>query len=597
MTSLRPPGLGPIVGHTTDTTCRLWIRAEAADDDGARLDADRRTLGVLGVVDPKGRVVDAFYFRLHREFDRTGTFVLGSDVSLGEHATDRAEEQRARPKAKLPAAQQPTPLKPGTTYRVRMGTLTLDDPLPDAERLLDWQLRARLPAIGAIKQDLMGRDFDASEAVFRTFPSSHEVAGHLTFLMGSCRYPGLLWRVKEADRIFGPMLDHFVDDGRFKGPAQFTLMVGDQIYADQLHRAIPLMRAETYEEFQSRYHDAMSAPNLARLLRRSPTYMILDDHEIEDNWTQDRLHERGNHSLFNAAISAYMAYQWSHGPRTYGRLLYYRFAAAGYPFFVVDARTQRFHYEPGRSDDRGDDAGLRNNHLLGRPTLDPNPAHQGQLLRLVDWLEQQQRELGDAPKFVVTATVFVPNAIDERIDPSRVPPGTPVSDDALLYEANRRRREASDSWAAFPNSRLELLRRIVERGIQNVVFLSGDVHCSNVAEIRFEGTTAASKLRAFSVTSSAFYWPFPFADGDPNSFVHDSKAKGQEDPFPIPPTGATMHYRSYGFTQEDNFCRLELDREAATLTVRVFDRDGVPVEVASEHGELVMASVLKLARW
>jgi alkaline phosphatase D len=50
MASLRPPGLGPIVGHTTDTTCRVWIRAGDPADYKADLDEFRRTVGVIGIV-------------------------------------------------------------------------------------------------------------------------------------------------------------------------------------------------------------------------------------------------------------------------------------------------------------------------------------------------------------------------------------------------------------------------------------------------------------------------------------------------------------------------------------------------------------------
>jgi hypothetical protein len=41
---------------------------------------------------------------------------------------------------------------------------------------------------------------------------------------------------------------------------------------------------------------------------------------------------------------------------------------------------------------------------------------------------------------------------------------------------------------------------------------------------------------------------------------------------PVIGTDAVMHYRS-GYTQEDNFARLDIDKNAATITVRVFDRD------------------------
>ena len=197
-----------------------------------------------------------------------------------------------------------------------------------------------------------------------------------------------------------------------------------------------------------------------------------------------------------------MSYQWSHGPEPGGRLLYYQFACGGYPFFVLDTRTQRYKRDPGDADDQ---AGLHNNHLLGRPTIDPDAEHQGQLAKLLAWLADQQRQCGDAPKFVVTSSVFVPNAIKERIDPATVPAGVPPN--SLLYDANRAAREATNSWPAFPTTRLEVLRRIVENRIQNVVFLAGDIHCSNVAEMRFEDSRCA--LKAFSVTSSAFYWPFP----------------------------------------------------------------------------------------
>jgi alkaline phosphatase D len=585
MASLRAPGLGPIVGHTTDTTCRIWIRAGDPADTSVLLDENRRTIGVIGMVTDPRRIGRAWYFRLPREFDRTGTFRLGEDVQLGWYADDFAAQGKVPP-SPLPDNVVSPRLASDTEYTVRVGTLTVDDPMPNAEALPDWKLRDRLPDIDAIKEELLELDADQCEATFRTFPAAGAVAGKLSFLLGSCRYPGLLWKIKDADRIFGPMQRHFTAGNPFGDAARFTMMCGDQIYADMLNRAMPLLRADTYEEFQQRYLAAYGAPNLHRLLRRASTYMILDDHEIEDNWSQDRLSDAGKQHLFNVAIGAYQSYQWSHGPRTYGRLLYYAFECAGYPVFVLDTRTQRY---------KDDQPGLRDNHLLGRPSLDP-VNHPGQLRRLLDWLTVQQDRAGNVPKFVVTSSVFVPNAIEERLDPAAdgAVAAAPADAEAGLYQFNRARRENSDSWPAYPVTRLALLRHIVQGKIQNVVFLAGDVHCSNVAEIEFEG---AGDLKALSVTSSAFYWPFPFADGDPNGYVHDSRADGQRDPFPVLQTSAVMHYRSFGYTQEDNFTRLDLDRVAATLTVRVFDRDGNLVTVTDRAATRVTANVLRLAAW
>jgi alkaline phosphatase D len=589
MASLRAPGLGPIVGHTTQSTCRIWIRAGDPGDSGPVLDEDRRTVGVIGIVTPARKIGRAWYFRLHREYDRTGAFVLGRDVQLGFYPDDYAARGKPVP-ARPPREAVAEPLKPDTVYTVRVGTLTIDDPMPNAAMLADWQLIERLPEIDKVKDELLGFRAEECEATFRTFPAPQPVAGKMSFLLGSCRYPGLLWKIKEADRIFAPMAEHLEPEAGAGDPVRFTMMCGDQIYADMLNRGVPLLRADTYAEFQERYVTAFGAPNLRKLLRTSTTYMILDDHEIEDNWVQDRIEDPGEHHVFNIAIGAYMSYQWSHGPRTWGQLLYYTFECAGYPFFVLDTRTQRLKNSAERSRDQG----LRDNHMLGYPNIDP--VHPGQLRRLLDWLSDQQKARGDAPKFIVTSSVFVPNSMDERLYDA----DAPADLDKLWFEVNRDNRDRSDSWPAFPLTRRAILERILADKVQNVVFLAGDIHCSNVAEMEFERRNGAGvallPLKAFSVTSSAFYWPFPFADGDPNGYVHDSRQEGQQDPFPVS-DDTVMHYRSFGYTQKDNFTRLDIDQAAGTLTVRVFDREGKPVRLGDREGKLVEANVLRLAGW
>jgi alkaline phosphatase D len=595
MASLRPPGLGPLVGATTDSTCRIWIRAGDPADHRADLDEDRRTIGVIGMLDtskPQATVTDAWYFRLQREFDRTGTFALGKDVQLGFYSTDFREQIAKGVITSLPAPLPPEaiarPLEPDKQYTVRCGTLTVDDPMPNAASLSDWELIQRLPDINKIKGELLNFKSEDCEATFRTFAAAQgPVEDSLSFLLGSCRYPGLLWKIKEADRIFGPMQAHF-KGGPLGKPARYTMMCGDQVYADMLNRTIPILRADTFEEFQERYLIAYSGPNLRQLLRSSTTYMILDDHEIEDNWTQDRVTDQGQHHLFNIAIGAYQSYQWSHSPRTFGQLFYYTFECGGYPTFVLDTRTQRF---------KDDQVGLRDNHLLGRPSIDPD--HPGQLQRLLDWLSAQQKQRKNVPKFIVTSSVFVPNDMSERIAPVQgMTKGikSKTADNMLFGEYwNRDRRNDSDSWPAYPNTRLALLKHIVDEKIQNVVFLAGDIHCSNTAVIEFDGKDAKG-LKAFSITSSAFYWPFPFADGDPNNYVHNSRDAKQSDPFPIG-TDAAMHYKSFGYTQEDNFTRIDLDKATSMLTVRVFDKEGNPVLVGPDDNKQPLINTLQLASW
>src|SRR6266850_3948240 len=107
MATLRAPGLGPIVGATTDRICMVCIRAGDPADAGARLDANRRTIGLIGMVDKTNEISSAWYFRLQREYDRTGVFCLGVDVPLGEHELDVAARRRAQPGKRIAKAAVP----------------------------------------------------------------------------------------------------------------------------------------------------------------------------------------------------------------------------------------------------------------------------------------------------------------------------------------------------------------------------------------------------------------------------------------------------------------------------------------------------------
>jgi alkaline phosphatase D len=474
---------------------------------------DVRTIGVAALFEGRRYVGgSARYFRLHREYDRTG-------------CTDFEG------------------LKAETIYTVRMGSLSLDS--TDALLLVsDEDVVARLPNPSTWRQDLRALPAEESEAVFRT-PADSDGDG-LSFIFGSCRYPGLFWgKEKRADAVFGPIYDRFQNPEDGKCPA-FFLMVGDQIYADMLNRLVPIARADTPEEFRDRYLKAFGSRNMRRLLRSVPTYMILDDHEIEDNWVRGRLDRSDKRLLFNYAISAYMSYQWLHGPRNFDKRLYYNFTCQGFPFFVLDERTQRI-----RDDD---DRNLEDNHLLGYPAK--NPDYKGQIDHLCDWLRDQQDRIGNRLKFIVSPTVFVPN---------------PVA------SINDNKKWKSDSWPAFPITRRQLLRTIVDHNVHNVVFLSGDIHCSNVAAMTFHHDQDGElPLKAFSITSSAFYWPFPFADGDPLDYVHDSHAEhdshAKNDDFDIIEGQVSMRYRSWSFEQDDNFTQVDI--EADRIIVRTFNKKG-----------------------
>lgn len=554
MSRMRAPLIGPIVGHTTDRTSRIWIRGKGPDDDGAKLSLNNRTIGVLTVLkDGQADPSDpsrTHYFRLRREFDRTGTFNLGTDVCFG---VSSLPEDLTR----LGHHAVPFQMEPDTQYVVRAGTLILDD-VDDDEVVKSEDLLRKLPPASVWAEELAQLPPHESEAVVRTFPSA--TIDRLSFLLGSCRYPGLFFKAKKADAIFQPMLEQVRDEEQ---RIRFVLMVGDQIYADTLNSMVPLGRADTYEEFQDRYLEAFGSPNMRSLMRSAPHYMILDDHEIEDNWTQDRIHTADKRALFHLAIGAYMSYQWSHGPRTHGRRLYYRFDCGGSPFFVLDTRTERYRDDVLES--------LEDNHLLGRDSFDPS--YSSQLAVLCKWLVEQQQSVGNRPKFIVTSSVFVPNDI------------TTVKGDEHKNE--------SDSWEAFPTTRRRILDTIVDNKVQNVVFLSGDIHCSCVAEIKFKGSKRAENLKAFAITSSAFYWPFPFADGSPAGYVQNSLKQG--DSFKLSDKKIKMDYEAYSFTQDDNFCRVDMNWDKRELVVTAFGKDGQVLKKGDMETGQDLVTILKLA--
>lgn len=504
---LRPPSLGPIVGHTTTNSARIWIR-------GADI-GEHRTVGVAALFsDQRQR---ARYFRLHREYDRTGWIDFKN-------------------------------LDPEKEYRVRTGSLYVDSVDSDVS-IADGDVFDRLPPASKWIDDLRSLPDQESEARFETFPQQIAKGDRLSFVFGSCRYPGIFWQSKRADAIYGAIHERFANPGKGTKP-RFLLMVGDQIYADLFNRLIPIGRADTEDEFHERYMTAFGSRNMRKLLRHVPTYMILDDHEIEDNWVQGRVKRREQRVLFNLAIAAYMSYQWTHSPRSFGKKLFYKFDCAGYPFFVMDGRTQRM-----RDDD---DQRLEDNHMLGFPRQDYHaPGYMGQIDHLCQWLAAQQASNGKRPKFVVSPSVFVPNTV---------------------VTVPKDKRWKSDSWPAFPDTRSRLLKTIVDHKVQNVIFLSGDVHCSNVAEIWFHKANAKRApldLKAFSITSSAFYWPFPFADGDPLSFVHDSEKQNDEFTFDTKTQGkVAMHYKAKNFEQDDNFTQVDFNPAANTITATNFDKKG-----------------------
>jgi alkaline phosphatase D len=230
------------------------------------------------------------------------------------------------------------------------------------------------------------------------------------------------------------------------------IMCGDQIYADDLN----VVGADIgVDQFNQRYRAVFTTEYIRRLMGQVPTYMMLDDHEIEDNWPESASKQDWV-TKFPAAMHSYSTYQASHSPlfssnqkgmRGTPTHLWYSYQDGCCDVFVLDTRTERLL----KSDSP---------EILG-------PVQMKQLLR---WLQDSS---GRA-KLIVTS----------------VPP----------YES-----ESSDKWHGFIEQRDQILECIRVNGVKKVVFVSGDVHACMSSQLLL-GT---DNLKVTSVVSSAFFWPYP----------------------------------------------------------------------------------------
>jgi alkaline phosphatase D len=58
-----------------------------------------------------------------------------------------------------------------------------------------------------------------------------------------------------------------------------------------------------------------------------------------------------------------------------------------------------------------------------------------------------------------------------------------------------------------------------------------------------------------------------------------------------------MDYRAWGFTQEDNFCRVAVDKAASQIVVTACDNQGRAIPVVDFSGKTATQSILQLAPW
>ena len=455
--------VGPILGAVSTDSARLWGRGPERRSEGTL----RRAFGAAHVRQAGKSFGPTQYFKLNPIFDLTGVTVFQG-------------------------------LRPDTDYDYEIGAFFADAELED------------LPTTVQPKWD------DAHEATFHT--ASRDQNAPRSFVFGSCRYllrlfGGSLFDGR-GDKTFRS-INRQIDKGR---RTDQVLMLGDQIYADDLN----FLGADSgVDEYFKRYREVFSQKHFANLVSRIPTYMTLDDHEIEDNWPA-RATGQDFMRKFPAAIHSYLSYQLSHSPLfpvgENGRLIeqpdhyWYQFQDGCCDFFVMDTRTERVYDDGERV------------QVIGDIQMDT----------LKNWLSDESGRV----KLIATSIPFFPDL----------------------------KGSGGDRWDSFADQRNEILDYILAEKIRRVVFLSGDVHSSMTAELDHPSDPM---FKVISIISSPFYWPYPHSSA--RKFVVKGELAGSNG-FRV--RGGPVH-------STDNFARVTVEPER--VRAQFFKRKGAALGGVRRH--------------
>ncbi len=450
---------GAIVGHTTETTARIWVRAEKPGEY-VLVVAEKP----FAAADPEPalrRRGDSWFLGTHKLHSRHPlTLGFDSDITAVAPVT-RLRAGNRYYYGLLRPSQAPSQGSPGEAAA--------------------WEL--------GVEQELSFRTLERDPREW-------------SFGLYSCHMP---FTDEMGDSVDVSMWRVFDQELRFSD-ASFVIGGGDQVYSDghpKLHIWNYLKKVleqdPDLDDMVSWYRDIYRgywgfAP-LLDVYSGYPNYMTWDDHEIKDGWGSyerkdlaaelDRFWHRDDEAknlklayrMFEAAQRVYREYQDSHNPpapRWRGEsgpsgapVWDYHFAPCGADFFVLDMRGQRCF-------DRA------SNRILGA----------AQHKRLQSWAGALKPSR-PGPIFVVAAVpvVHLREVARDFLDWLPILGG---------------QDDVRDHWDHTSNHKevvrlLDTLFAAAQRTRRPLVFLSGDVHIGAVFKI---WSPDFPEVRAFQVTSS-----------------------------------------------------------------------------------------------
>lgn len=296
-----------IVGHTTPTSALLWfnllasvvtsgsyvceVRARSSGDEVVSVPLD------FDEDDPRIATADLTGLTPGETYGYS-LALLTSSLGPGDIDISVATEEAGG----------------GRTRRVGVSRIRPEDVGPTDAGTAAETVEARIhPGIPRDRRELARGEF--------TTPAAD--ATGLTLVFGSCHRP--TWdETLERWHALSRRTDY-----------ELALLIGDQIYEDEI---MPL--GDTwFERYVGRYHQFFSYWPVREVMRRTPMYMIFDDHDVKDDWGITEVHEQGR---VEAALDAYRRFQQAHNPGGADRpAFHYDFTWGPAAFFAFDCRSHR----------------------------------------------------------------------------------------------------------------------------------------------------------------------------------------------------------------------------------------------------------------
>lgn len=315
----------------------------------------------------------------------------------------------------------------------------------------------------------------------RTMPTDDALPARLRFAFASCQH---------YEQGFYGAWRHMADEA-----LDLVVHLGDYIYENPSWGGHPTVRKHvggdprTLDAYRQRHAQYRSDPDLQRMHALAPWLLTWDDHEVDNDYADDRGQDLAPDFLARRA-AAYRAY-FEHMPlpglaaggplastRLHDRFAFGRLAS----FHVLDDRQYRSHHacpRPGRG---------------GSNVVDVDAcAELADASRTMLGLEQERwLEAGlaaDRARWTVIAQQTLFSGLDNRPGPGRA--------------------AWTDGWDGYPAARERLLEAIARHRPRNPVFIGGDVHSNWVCDVhrhahRPESPVIASEFCGTSITSAGF---------------------------------------------------------------------------------------------